>query len=347
MNSLRKSLFTTRHLRPDLRMNAWRKSINTLFEVMPPSQSIAEKGHNTVAGYLVNDQIMFSGCTTHAQRFERKALKIASDNMDHYAIQTHVSGQQEIHHGKKTITCRPGNVLVVDFADSYEATATDGSQRSIVIPRRLLSPHLTNPDSQARRVLNAESPLTRLLVNHVTTLFDLVGDMNEAEAAQVVQPTILLVAGVVNGSLAQVSDGRSAAKASLLAHAKSEIEKNLKRNITVDKLSAALNSSRATLYRLFEAEGGVRAYVQERRLRRSAEELLSAQGISMRICDIAYTWGFASEAHYSRAFRQRFGMTPREARARWLETSPFEEGMPPAEVGDRAYEQWLIKTLCL
>jgi len=347
MNSIKKSFFTTRHLRPDLRLNVWRESINTLFDVTPPSKNICEKGHNTVAGYLVNDQIMFSGCSTHAQRFERKSLKIASDSMDHYAIQTHVSGQQDVRVGSKTATCKVGDVLIVDFADTYEATATDSTQRSIVIPRRLLAPHLNDPDNQAKRLLKGGSALTRLLVNHMTGIFNLIGDMTEAEAAHVVQPTILLVAGVLNGSLAQVTDGGSAANASLLVQAKSEIEKNLKRAVTVDKLCAALNCSRATLYRLFEPEGGVRAYIQERRLRRSAQELLSTAGSGKRICDVAYTWGFVSEAHYSRAFRLRFDMTPREARQSWLETRIIEEDLAQADVGDRTYEQWLAQNLCL
>lgn len=347
MSFIQKSFFTTRHVSPDRRLATWKESINTLFEVTPPSHQIAENGHNTVISYLVNNQIMVSGCTTHAQRFERKPLKIASDSLDHYAIQTHVGGRQEIKHGRKTLTCKPGELLVIDLADSYEATATEATQRSLVIPRHLLSPHLRNPDSQARRVLKGDSPLTALAINHMKAVFDLIGAMSETEASQIIQPTLLLVAGALNGSLEQVPDGGAAASASLLARAKAEIEKNLQRNITVEKLSASLNHSRSTLYRLFEPLGGVRAYVQERRLRRSAEELLSAQGVNKRICDVAYKWGFASEAHYSRAFRKRFGMTPREARLGRLAAYPVENGIPLAEVGDRDYENWLANTLCL
>ena len=35
-----------------------------------------------------------------------------------------------------------------------------------------------------------------------------------------------------------------------------------------------------------------------------------------RIYDIAFGWGFSSEAHFSRIFRRAFGMSPTEVRGR-------------------------------
>lgn len=345
MSALQKSFFTTQFVCPDKRLDVWKESIDTLFDVTPAPQSGSARCHTTVASYLIDNQIMFSGCATHAQRFERQPLRVARDSLDYFVLQTHLSGRQELKRGRKTVNCTPGDLMVLDLAERHDAITTAFTQRSLVIPRHMIAPHLTEPDNHAARVLKADSPLATLAVNHLKSTFNLLGSMTEKESLQIIQPTVLLIAGALNGSVERVADGSSAVSNSLLIHAKAEIEKNLQKHITVDRLSASLRHSRSTLYRLFEPFGGVRSYVQERRLRRSAHELLSTQGVGKRICDIAYTWGFASEAHYSRAFRQRFGMTPGEARASRLESHTAASDTGLAEVGDREYEKWLGETL--
>jgi len=44
----------------------------------------------------------------------------------------------------------------------------------------------------------------------------------------------------------------------------------------------------------------------------------------MSITDIALSWGFASPAHFSRVFRDRYGMSPSEARQ--APRAPVAEG---------------------
>jgi AraC-like DNA-binding protein len=72
--------------------------------------------------------------------------------------------------------------------------------------------------------------------------------------------------------------------------------------------------SRATVYRLFEAEGGLARYIRKRRLLRAFCELTSGQAPRLRIVDLALEHQFASEASFNRAFRRAFGIPPGKAR---------------------------------
>ena len=344
MSDIQKSHFTTRKLPLPQRMDAWRDSIGAVFDVsLDADRPLRPDLYSTVNSYLLNNQLMVSRCDTVGQRFERSPLKVAQDCLDHYLIQTHLTGSQTMKRGKTDVRCETGDLMIIDLADKHDAITTDFAQLTIVVPRHMLAPRLHAPDSQEGRVLRGDTPLAMMAVSHLKTLYSMLGLFSEKDALEVIEPTLLLLASALNGSSEPLENDTVAV--SLLASAKVLIERNLHKQLTIDKLCSALRCSRSTLYRLFEALGGVRAYVQERRLRRSAAQLLSLSHSKSRICDIAWAWGFASEAHYSRAFRLRFGMTPREARMGL--SLERRASLPPgaAEVGDRYYEQWLAENL--
>ena len=76
-----------------------------------------------------------------------------------------------------------------------------------------------------------------------------------------------------------------------------------------------LNLTESYFSRLFKARIGMgyAAYVQMHRLNVAAQLLLSG---TLQVSQIAYAVGFASTAHFSTVFSQRFGLTPRACRLR-------------------------------
>lgn len=72
--------------------------------------------------------------------------------------------------------------------------------------------------------------------------------------------------------------------------------------------------SRPTLYRLFQAHGGVARYIRERRLWLAHRHLDRDPACS--VTWLLYEVGFASERQFQRAFQARFGMSP----ADWRQT---------------------------
>jgi AraC-like DNA-binding protein len=70
------------------------------------------------------------------------------------------------------------------------------------------------------------------------------------------------------------------------------------------------------LQRLFSAHGECLAdFILEQRLQRCAEALRDPSKERRTITEIALSWGFGDSAGFSRAFRRRFGTTPRDWRA--------------------------------
>lgn len=338
--------FSTQELPVSDRYALWRDSISTLFDVKADPRAVSDNFSATIDSVLLNDQVMFARCQTKGQHFERSPLKTATDGLDYYLVQTHLSGCQGVRRGSKERTAEVGDLMVMDLADVHYTDASDFTNLTLIIPRYLLAPMLSSPDSQEGRVLKADCPLAMMAVQHMIVLEKISPQMTKSEAAHCIQPTLTLLASALNGTPERVEGGASSVARATLIRAQTEIEARLGQgDLAVTDVCAVVGLSRASLYRLFQPFGGLKAYIQERRLRRCAQDLINPSCADRKIYDIAYSWGFNSESHFSRAFKARFGVTPREAR---YDAAPIKSAakVPNSSSGiDRMYEHWISTVL--
>ena len=76
-------------------------------------------------------------------------------------------------------------------------------------------------------------------------------------------------------------------------------------------VAAAHFMSVRSLHLLFEGTGEtVAATIRRRRLERCRDELGDPGNAGRPVAVVGARWGFADPAHFSRAFRARFGVTP-------------------------------------
>jgi AraC-like DNA-binding protein len=83
-------------------------------------------------------------------------------------------------------------------------------------------------------------------------------------------------------------------------------------DLNADRIAAELNMSKSSLERALRADGlSVMSYVWSLRLERAAQRLPvdTSHGAIKRI---VFECGFSNHAHFSRAFKARYGMTPQE-----------------------------------
>src|SRR5262249_31881893 len=139
-----------------------------------------------------------------------------------------------------------------------------------------------------------------------------------------------------------IRESRAEVTAAVRATARRTISDYIDQHLTDETLSPEqlvrlFRMSRATLYRLFEGEGGVGAPILGPRRDPLPAPLGSRTGYERTSGELAFSHGFASEAHFSRAFRRRFGMAPRDARGIGVDFGP--RTTPQAEA--RAISDWI------
>jgi AraC-like DNA-binding protein len=83
------------------------------------------------------------------------------------------------------------------------------------------------------------------------------------------------------------------------------------------RIAAAHGLSVRHVHRLFHESGDtVAAAIRRGRLDRCRADLEDPSQRARSVTEIALRWGFNDSAHFSRAFKARFGLSPRAARKR-------------------------------
>ncbi len=88
---------------------------------------------------------------------------------------------------------------------------------------------------------------------------------------------------------------------------------NLKNpDVGTSHLQVQFNTSRATVYRAFEGEGGVSNFVRKERLKAIDRDLRLMTPRYGRVRQIAETYGFTDQSAFTKAFKRLYGVRPSE-----------------------------------
>lgn len=307
--------FTTAALTPLARYEAWRDLISAVFEpALPDGHQRHDLRAEVSSAHF--GQVLLVNATAEAQHFSRSRRLIATENLDHYLIQVYRSGVCDGTYGEVQNTVRPGDIKIIDLAQTFRTFNTDFANITLTVPRTALAPLLDRPDAMHGIVLPREAPLARVIAAHIQELSTLAPQLTPIEGAALAAGTVRLVGACLGANPRSRDETRSYRLAAMGQAVRDFIGENVASPLLgPDLLARRFNMSRAQLYRLFAGEGGVAAYIQARRLKHCFLAITDPGQSRRRIGEIAFEVGFSSDAHFSHAFRRAFGMTPSEARA--------------------------------
>lgn len=253
-------------------------------------------------------------------RFSRDSALIASSGLDQLLVQLYVEGGFVGTAGEVPIRIEAGDLCVFDLADTIETRSSRFANISLLVPRETLRRDVEDASRLGGLVIPGGAAMGAMLADHLRSLVRNIDALRGEEATLAAGATMALVRATLGAAMRA---GRSASpakahQAAPLRRAFDYIDAHIDDPaLDVDSIAQALGCSRAALFRLFSAQGGVETYVRRRRLGGAARELADQTRV-LRVGEIAGRWGFASDAAFSRAFRQAFGISPRAARQHHL-----------------------------
>jgi AraC-like DNA-binding protein len=288
------------------RFDVWRRGV-AAFHVSRSGDTTAPF-HAKVDAWILDGMAITSGRQS-ATCFVRSHDMARADAHDGYLFVFLRDGSWSGDADGMSLVAGPGELIVLDLARPMTAETTDVDSVTMVVSRNAIEAAM--PEAPAVHGYVLEGAAARLLAEHLLSLVHHLPAIDEKAAPAVIQATVSLIVA----SLASIgAQGEPRSAASVRHRARVHINRNLtSRDLSAETISKELAVGRSALYRAFAPFGGVRAYLRKRRLE-VTHALLVDPKEPRTITEIAYAFHFVSMSHFSRAFRSRFGYSPRQAR---------------------------------
>lgn len=228
-------------------------------------------------------------------------------------------------------TISTGTICIRDTARSFEGIQTPAVFQSVSIPYDNVG---VEPDDRPALVQFFEgSTMAKVLHAEMDFYYESlksgVDEMNRLRLNRLMSFVRVTYSG---GQTKR--DVRAEARDALGDEIRRFIEANLaSSNLSTIAILREFGVSRASLYRIFEAEGGVRRYINNRRLCRAVSQIAEDPLTRGSITKAATEWGFSSDANFNRAVRREFGVSPSSLFERPVQ---LEGSGPPAMESPRS-----------
>ncbi|MBN9461302.1 MAG: helix-turn-helix domain-containing protein [Burkholderiales bacterium] len=314
-------LLSTASVEPGQRLAYW---TDMVCETYVQLECDPGAGERSIEGEIASDRVATLGLsrvTSTAQRVQRTPARIARANEDYVLVSIQARGEGYVSQDGRTAHLKPGDFALYDSTCPYELRF-DGPFRQYVlmIPGPTLRASLPDTRRLTATAVRGERGAGRLMITMIRALAaDIALLAPESAAAVADSVTHILIAG-----LSALPQARQAPPSHLAALHREQIKACVRARLrdpglSVAGIAAALRLSPSTLHRAWAGEPcSLADWIWTQRLEAARRDLCSPAQAKRSVSDIAFSWGFNDAAHFSRAFRARFGCAPRELRATTL-----------------------------
>ncbi len=250
-------------------------------------------------------------CTPHTIR--RTVKHCADTEVEGYFVVHQLVGGTVLVKGDHMIRIAQGDTVIVDSRDAITgmmAKTPFNAVSGIIVPRapiEAIVKHVLRPNGMV--IIGNRTPLANclsLLANCVS-----IATLEELECIYEACLDLLPIELKTNSTIGHDRSGSSRDR--LLRRILVEIDNNLHSDISPTSVAEQFDISVRYIHKLFIGTGTTfNAYLLTRRLEAVYNELRTASDRRVHISSLAYKWGFKEISTFNRAFRKRYGTSPKQ-----------------------------------
>lgn len=309
------SIWTTQVVRPEKQFEYWCDFVNHAYlRWSIKRERVDSFPAFTRHGRFDEFRVTNMTCARPMITGTRGESEIACESEPLYMLLYIAEGSEHVVLDRKEMNLRKGHFLLWDLTRPMTFVLGEGFRiLSLALPHERLHALIPEAEHCLGRVNSADRGLNRILADHLVTLEANFGDMLAGEALQTLDSTTALLAVALESGFT----GRDATSSSgLLRRIRSYALQNLEDPaLSPRSLATHHGITPRHLHRLFASVGETPArWIQAQRLERCRRELASSRFGDATITEIALRWGFTESSGFSRAFKRRYGRTPRQYR---------------------------------
>jgi AraC-like DNA-binding protein len=244
----------------------------------------------------------------------RGRAEIARTPRATYGLLYIVGGRERVTQDGRDMTLRAGTFALWDSQRPIDFLVPDGLQKiTLMLPQQVLDAVLPHARDLTGTPLSARTGSGALFATHLRSLVRQGGELPAAQHGAVLHATVELMATALDAIVASAGADH---RRKLMARINGHILKHLADPaLTPESVAEAVGISGRQLHRVFGPSGWtVERWIWRQRLLRCRQDLDLRE--KAPISQIAFRWGFSDAAHFSRAFREAFGASPKEYRDR-------------------------------
>ena len=254
-----------------------------------------------------------TSCT--AGRFTRTMKTVATDGADQILVVCYTAGHFTMTAADRTRRVEAGELAFIDLTQETTIEAPSVANVSLAISRRRLETMVPFLDD-AHGFVRKKDALSHLLRGVMEDVVATGPAISIIDARAIATAIIQLAASCLEPLSRQHVDTTVGRNAVSLVQIKAFIEKQLPDpELRLQTLLDEFGIARSTLYRLFDPVGGVSAYITRRKLHHAFRLLSDTVGPRQRISKLAFDLGFSHPSAFTRAFKDQFGLSPKDVQA--------------------------------
>jgi len=195
----------------------------------------------------------------------------------------------------------------------YFATHAGLRQMTLMVPANQLRRRIPRVEDLVGAPMDGRSGLGGLFIDHLCALERRIGELPAHHSRAIIEGTLDLLA-LCLGSQNPAHD--HSLRTAFLERIKQHIDCHLTDpTLSVSSIAQAHRITERYLHKLFEStDTTVGHWIRRLRLERCRRDLASEAMSKRHITEVAYHWGFSDSSHFSRLFKQEFGLSPRAFR---------------------------------
>ncbi|WP_322044557.1 helix-turn-helix domain-containing protein [Paraburkholderia sp. J67] len=297
------------------RLLAWRDRVGHVIDVLPSRADLEKPFQASIDRYQIGE-LVFTDCRSDLMVLERSLARISTDRVRDFVFHVFLEGSVEnvsVRASHRDLPSSPARIVALDMNQPVRMQRQACRVITFFVPGDLVLEVFPDPEAIHGRLLDGSAPLERLIVEHVATLSQQIARMSAPEADIAIHAAARLMIAAFGRQAGLNGDARAAARVAMFAQVRRYIQAHLSDDdLSPESILNTLQLPRPTLYRMFQHEGGIRAYIRQSRLRRAADELIRHPHVA--VVEIAYGLGFKSASDFTRAFRRAYEMAPQDFR---------------------------------
>jgi AraC-like DNA-binding protein len=302
--------FSTLDLPSGVRFKVWQERLRRSFGAVSGS-SRSTSDFTASSERLSEGEISLSHMHVGAQSIELPPDSVTGYCRNTVQIVFPLAGQFHIEQRGHNMVLCPGEWGLYDPSMGFKSS-NDGPVELLVLaaPRTAMLGSCVGLEGRTAQRFSSETGSARVAKSYLASVLDARGTLSPVTSTELISVAAQLVRLSILENVSQPS--KASQRTLLRARIRTYVDRNLRDpDLSIDSIASVHKCSKRYVHKIFSADGQTLShYIRLARLERCRRDLGRAELTHLSVTEIAFSWGFQHQAHFSRLFRSHFNVTP-------------------------------------